>query len=89
MWPSTGCKPIRGPNSVADDEPSEEFAFRWPPWILDKGFGIETSVTRKLNPVSRGCRIFTRGVVDPVNVILYVRRQGDRMGEGPEFHKLF
>jgi hypothetical protein len=30
MRPSMGCKPIRGPNSVADDEASKEFAFRWP-----------------------------------------------------------
>jgi hypothetical protein len=27
-----------------DDEPSEEFALRWPTWLPDKSFGIETSV---------------------------------------------
>jgi hypothetical protein len=89
MRPSTCCKPIRGPNFIANDEPSEEFAFRWPPWLPHKGFDIETSVTHELNLVSRHYKIFTGGVVDQVDMILCVLHQGDRLGKGPELHKLF
>jgi hypothetical protein len=60
--------------------------------FLDDPYGfqireIETSVTYKLNLV-RDRRIFTRGVVYPINTILHVLHQEDRTGKGPEVHKL-
>jgi hypothetical protein len=71
--PVPPCEPARGPNSVLEDEPGEEFAFRGCPRLPDARKHMICGDIDELCPISRGGGVVTACCQSPSNLVGLLR----------------